>query len=156
MLNDSLFSSDKMTWGTPQPLFNKLNDEFKFTIDLCADKTNYKLPNYYNQYFNSLVQSWDGIIGWCNPPYGSEIGKWIEKGYKAKNSIIVMLIPSRTDTKYWHDYVMKAKEIRFIKGRLKFEDENRKPSQGAPFPSAIIVFDGDDHDIPIISSFEVK
>lgn len=155
MLNEALFSSDKMTWGTPQSLYDQLNKEFNFTIDLCADSTNYKHPNYYSQWVNSLDQSWDGIIGWCNPPYGTQLGKFIEKGFNAKSSLIVMLIPSRTDTRYWHQYVMFAREIRFIKGRLKFENEERQPTQSAPFPSAIIIFDGIKHETPLISSYEV-
>ena len=86
-----------------------------------------------------------------NPPYGREVGVWIEKAYKEslKGAIVVCLIPSRTDTKYWHDYCMKANEIRFIKGRLKFGDSKNS----APFPSAIVIFNGRQSDKIKISTY---
>ena len=151
MINHGMFTSEKETWGTPHAVFDALNKEFNFTIDLCADSYNYKMKPYYTEIQNSLSLSWDNERGYCNPPYGREIKHWVKKAYESKG-LIVMLIPSRTDTEYWHDYVMKAKEIRFIRGRLKFENDDRVGTQPAPFPSAIVVFDGQAHDIPIIKS----
>lgn len=123
-----MFSSANDNWKTPDDVYNKLNTEFKFDFDPC--------PLNDSPEFDGLSIEW-GKSNFVNPPY-SDIARWCKKCYEEslKDKIVVMLIPSRTDTRYWHDYIMKAKEIRFIKGRLKFG--NSKNS--APFPSAIIVF----------------
>jgi site-specific DNA-methyltransferase (adenine-specific) len=104
-----------------------LNDEFQFTFDPCPS----------NPTFDGLSVEW-GESNFVNPPYGRKIGKWLKKGFEEskKGRVVVFLIPSRTDTKWWHDYVMKAKEIRFIKGRLKFKGA----TNSAPFPSAVVIF----------------
>lgn len=134
-----MFSSNDMTWTTPIELFNKLNNEFHFTLDVCATHFSYKCPKYFTPEENGLIQDWSNDICWMNPPYGKEISLWLKKAYEEslKGAIVVALIPSRTDTKYWNDYCMNAAEIRFIQGRLKFGDSDNS----APFPSAIIVFD---------------
>lgn len=136
-MNKILFSSKKMDYETPQALYDELNDEFHFTCDVAADDTNYKHDKYYTVQDDALIQNWEGVC-WCNPPYGRNIGEWVKKAYnEAKNGVTtVMLIPARTDTKYFHEYIYKQHEIRFIKGRLKFG--NSKNS--APFPSMIVVF----------------
>ena len=138
MINKGLFSSNTDQWATPWKLFNELNSEFHFELDVCADETNHKCDKYYTIEDNGLIQSWKGVC-WMNPPYGRNISKWIKKAYDSskEGSTVVCLIPSRTDTAYWHDYVMFAYEIRFIRGRLKFGDSKNS----APFPSAIVVFD---------------
>lgn len=135
-----MFSSKDMTWETPQWLFNQLDKEFNFTLDVCALPETAKCEKYYTPQIDGLKQDWEDNICWMNPPYGREIGVWIEKAYNEslKGATVVCLIPSRTDTKYWHDYCMKASEIRFIKGRLKFGDSKNS----APFPSAIVIFNG--------------
>jgi len=135
-----MFSSNDMTWETPQWLFDKLDKEFHFTLDVCALPETAKCKNYYTPQIDGLKQDWEDNICWMNPPYGREVGVWIEKAYNEslKGATVVCLIPSRTDTKYWHDYCMKASEIRFIKGRLKFGDSKNS----APFPSAIVIFNG--------------
>ncbi|MCD3321617.1 adenine methyltransferase [Clostridium botulinum D/C] len=141
-----MFSSDDMTWETPQDLFNKLDNEFHFTLDVCALPETAKCKNYYTPEIDGLKQEWKGVC-WMNPPYGRQIGIWLKKAYEEslKGIKVVCLIPSRTDTKYWHDYCMKASEIRFIKGRLKFG----KSTNSAPFPSAIIVFDNGNDNLKI-------
>jgi len=146
-----MFSSNDMTWETPQWLFNKLDKEFHFTLDVCALPETAKCKNYYTPQIDGLKQDWEDNICWMNPPYGREVGVWIEKAYKEslKGAIVVCLIPSRTDTKYWHDYCMKANEIRFIKGRLKFGDSKNS----APFPSAIVIFNGRQSDKIKISTY---
>jgi site-specific DNA-methyltransferase (adenine-specific) len=128
MFNEVMFKSTHDNWSTPKDVYEELDQEFNFNYDPCPLNEN---PN-----FDGLKENW-GSSTFVNPPY-SKIKDWCEKAYSEwqKGKIIVMLIPSRTDTKYWHDYIMKATEIRFIKGRLKFG--NSKNS--APFPSAIIVF----------------
>ena len=136
------FSSKTNEWCTPQKFFDDLNEEFGFTVDVCATEENAKCEKYYTKEQDGLLQDWEGEIVWCNPPYGREIKDWIKKAYVTienccVNTTIVMLIPSRTDTTYWHDYVMKASDIRFIRGRIKFGDGKNS----APFPSAVVVFE---------------
>ena len=131
------FKSERLDGVTPQAFFDELNKEFDFTLDPCATDESAKCDRYYTIDDNGLDKSWANERVFMNPPYGREIKKWMEKAYlESKMALIVCLIPSRTDTKWWHDYVMKANEIRFIKGRLKFE--NYKAN--APFPSAIVIF----------------
>lgn len=127
-----------MNWETPQNLFDKLDSEFHFTLDVCATKETAKCKNYYTPEIDGLKQDWQGIV-YMNPPYGRKLLKlWIKKAYEEslKGITVICLIPARTDTLYFHNYCMKAKEIRFIKGRLKFVGAK----DPAPFPSAIIVF----------------
>ena len=121
------FSSVTNTWATPNAFFMLLDHEFNFTLDPCASSENTKCAKYYTEKENGLTQSWQGETVFMNPPYGRDISKWLQKAYeesKNKNTTIVCLIPARTDTKYWHDYVMKATEVRLVKGRLKFGESN--------------------------------
>lgn len=136
MTMDVHFSSKTDLWETPQDLFDKLNSEFHFTVDVCATQENAKCPVFFTQEQDGLKQSWTGVC-WCNPPYGRAITKWVKKAYESSQNgaTVVMLIPSRTDTAWWHDYVIKG-GMRFLRGRLKFG--NSKNS--APFPSAICIF----------------
>lgn len=140
MNNRGMFSSNTDEWATPQAFFDELNDEFEFTLDPCATPNNAKCPRYFTKEQNGLLQSWQGERVFCNPPYGKEIGKWVEKCYReaSEGAMVVMLIPARTDTKYFHEYIYKKHETRFIKGRLKFNDCG-KP---APFPSMVVVMKG--------------
>ncbi len=135
-MNKGLFSSNSGDWETPQGLFDELNKEFCFDIDVCADDSNAKCYTYYTEKDDGLNMKWEGVC-WMNPPYGRAIGKWMKKAYESflEGVTVVCLVPSRTDTRWWHDYCMKG-EVRFIKGRLKFG--NSKNS--APFPSAIVIF----------------
>lgn len=121
------FSSARLNWKTPKAVYQTLDSEFHFDFDPCPIRP----------HFNGLEIEWGGR-NFCNPPYGREIPKWVKKGYEEwqKGKTVVFLIPSRTDTKWWHDYIMKATEIRFIKGRLKFDDQKNS----APFPSAVVIF----------------
>lgn len=137
MLNEAMFSSKKMNWGTPQQLFDKLNDEFHFTLDPCADETNHKCAKYYTEEQNGLIMPWNGECVFCNPPYGRAISKWV-KACAHHFGTAVMLIPARTDTSWFHDFIWKNPyaEIRFIRGRVKFEGA----TNSAPFPSMIVVF----------------
>jgi phage N-6-adenine-methyltransferase len=135
----TLFSSKTGEWETPQDFFDKLDWRFgKFTLDPCASCENHKTKKYYTIENNGLAQDWGGETVFVNPPYRN-LSEWVEKAYKESQkpgTKVVMLVPARTDTKYWHKYVMKASEIHFIKGRLKFGDSKNS----APFPSAVIVF----------------
>lgn len=135
-----MFSSKTNEWSTPQDFFDELNKEFNFTLDPCATPENAKCEKYYTKEDDGLKQDWSGETVFCNPPYGRAIKDWVKKCYeesKKPNTTVVMLIPARTDTSYFHDYIYhKAKEIRFIRGRLKFG--NAKNS--APFPSMVVIF----------------
>ena len=137
-----MFSSKTGGWETPQDFFDKLNWRFgPFDLDPCADNNNTKCVNFFTEAEDGLLKNWEGFTAFVNPPYGRGIDKWIKKGYKEsrkEGTKVVMLIPARTDTKYWHQYVMRADEVYFVKGRLKFSDSENS----APFPSAVVVFDG--------------
>ena len=139
MNTEAMFSSKTNDWATPQDFFDKLNLEFRFTLDPCADASNHKCARYYDREQDGLSRDWEGERVFCNPPYGKEIGKWVQKSFeesKKKNTLVVMLIPARTDTKYFHDYIYGKAEIRFIRGRLKFGNSKT----AAPFPSMVVIF----------------
>lgn len=129
-----MFSSKTDLWETPQSLFDKLNEEFHFERDVCAIPENAKCEQFYTPEDDGLKQEWKGTI-WCNPPYGKEIKKWVKKATES-NATVVMLLPARTDTSWFHEYIYGKAEIRFIKGRIKFG----KATNPAPFPSMIIIF----------------
>lgn len=143
MLSKGLMSSDKDCWKTPQDLFDELNAEFHFTLDAAASSANAKCEQYFTKEQDALTQSWFGNI-FVNPPYGRVLPHFVAKAFdEAKKShlLVVMLIPARTDTSYWHDYIFpNATDIRFLRGRIKFELDGN-PRDAAPFPSAVIVFD---------------
>ena len=126
-INRGLFTSLRGDWKTPKALYQALDAEFHFDCDPCPVKPK----------IDGLISEW-GQGNFVNPPYGKEIRKWIEKGFQEhlRGKTVVFLVPSRIDTAWWHDFVMKATEIRFIRGRLKFDDQKYP----APFPSAIVVF----------------
>jgi site-specific DNA-methyltransferase (adenine-specific) len=153
MVDAALFSSDKHDWETPPAFFARLDDEFRFTLDACANEQNAKCENYYTVEDDGLSQPWPGTT-WCNPPYGREIGDWVRKAYQESlnGSTVVMLIPARTDTAYWHDYVMLAHEIRFVRGRLRFVGGD----SCAPFPSAVVVFRPGHSGGPTIGAMEAR
>ena len=131
------FSSQTDLWSTPQEFYDKLHAEFGFTLDPCATDENHKTPKYFTSIDNGLAQDWDREIVFMNPPYGREIGKWMDKASTAQGGVVVCLVPSRTDTRWWHDNVIdKNAEVRFIKGRLKFGGHENS----APFPSAVVIF----------------
>ncbi|MDT0745472.1 phage N-6-adenine-methyltransferase [Mammaliicoccus sciuri] len=135
------FSSKTNEWSTPQTFFDELDKEFNFTLDPCATHDNAKCKKYYTIEDDGLLQDWSKDIVFMNPPYGREIKYWVQKAYEEslKGATVVCLIPARTDTSYWHEYIFgKADDIRFIKGRLKFGDGKNS----APFPSAVIVYKG--------------
>ena len=138
IITSGMFTSRTDEWETPQYLFDQLNGQFGFETDVCALPENAKCAKYFTPDQNGLLQEWRGVC-WMNPPYGRQIGMWVKKAYESSVSgaTIVCLLPSRTDTTWWHDYCMKG-EIMFLRGRLKFG--NSKNS--APFPSAVVIFRG--------------
>tara|TARA_R110000824_G_scaffold51349_3_gene143332 strand:- start:429 stop:914 length:486 start_codon:yes stop_codon:yes gene_type:complete len=137
-----IFSSKSNEWSTPKDFFDKLNAIYNFTLDPCATDKNHLCEKYFTAEADGLSQSWGGESVFMNPPYGSGIGDWLEKAWSEVNAtnnpakVVVALIPSRTDTKYFHSYCLRADEIHFVKGRLKFGSS----TNSAPFPSCVVVF----------------
>ena len=129
-LQRGIFSSQRLDWQTPEEVYQELDKEFHFDFDPCP----------IDPIEDGLMIEW-GKRNFVNPPYGRVIGKWIAKGYLevSKGKLVIFLIPSRTDTAWWHSYILKADEIRFIRGRLKFQGAK----WNAPFPSCIVVFKGE-------------
>lgn len=143
-MNDALLSSKNMCWCTPQDFFAELDLEFHFNLDPASTDKSAKCENHFTPEDDGLKQDWGGYCVFCNPPYGRAIADWVRKGYKESRkpgTTVVMLIPARTDTAYFHDWIFgKADEIRFLRGRLKFTDEDGNVESAAPFPSAVIVW----------------
>ena len=135
-----MFSSATDLWATPKDFFDELNMEFGFTLDPCCNNENRKCDKFYTKEDDGLLQDWGGEIVFCNPPYGRAMKDWVKKCYEEStkpNTTVVMLIPARTDTSYFHEFIYnKARDIRFVKGRLKFGDA----VNSAPFPSMLVVF----------------
>jgi len=137
-ITSGLMSSNTDNWATPNNLFEVLDKEFNFNLDPCADDLNHKCSRYYTKEIDGLSREWGGDDRiFMNPPYGKEIKKWVKKAYESSKNgaLVVALLPARTDTK-WFSYCMKASEIRFIEGRVKFG--NSKTC--APFPSCIVIW----------------
>lgn len=138
MINKGLFSSNTELWATPQAFYDQLNQEFGFTLDPCALPDNAKCAKFFTPEDDGLAQDWSGERVFCNPPYGRKIAAWVKKCHDEaqKGALVVMLIPARTDTSYFHDYIYHKAEIRFVRGRLKFGNAE----QGAPFPSMVVIY----------------
>lgn len=137
-MNKALLSSNTGEWETPQAFFDRLNWKYHFTLDAAATAENAKCQKFFTKEDDGISRNWGGgEIVWCNPPYGREIGKWVKKGYEeSKAAVVVMLLPARTDTAWYHDYCTKGR-ITFVRGRLKFGGVKNS----APFPSMIVEFD---------------
>lgn len=139
-INSGMMSSVMDDWSTPPEFFKRVNDEFNFTLDVCASECNAKCEKYFTESDDGLRKEWVGIC-WMNPPYGRDILDWMEKAYSSwrKGAVVVCLVPCRTDTVWWHSYVMRAPQVRLIRGRLKFGGSKNS----APFPCALVVFKGE-------------
>lgn len=139
-MNSALFSSKSEEWETPQDFFDSLDREFHFTLDACANKANAKCEKYFTKEENGLLKDWRGHTVFCNPPYGRKTtGEWVKKCYEEaqkQGTEVVALLPARTDTKFFHEYIYGKAEIRFVKGRLRFGGSK----DGAPFPSMVVIF----------------
>ena len=138
MISPALYSSRSEQWATPRKLFAELDAEFHFDLDPCATADNATCADYFTIEDDGLLQNWGGRRVFCNPPYGRKIGDWVRKCYEESKraEVVVLLIPARTDTAFFHDYIYhKAREVRFIRGRLHFNDAGP-----APFPSMIVIF----------------
>lgn len=135
-----LFSHQSDEWETPKSIYDELDAEFHFTLDPCATVENHKCETFFTAEQDGLLQDWGGYTVFCNPPY-SEIGTWVEKAFRESRkdkTTVVLLIPSRTDTKYFHNFIYHRSEIRFVQGRIKFGDSKNS----AQFPSMVVIFRG--------------
>lgn len=147
-MNGALLSSKKMDYCTPGGFFRELDEEFHFTLDAAATEKSAKCAAFYTPETDGLHSPWNiaggGGAVFCNPPYGREIGKWVRKAWEEAKSgtTIVLLIPARTDTSYFHDYILGRAEIRWVRGRLRFEDEDGTVYPPVPFPSMVVVYNG--------------
>lgn len=152
-VNEGLFTSNTDEWGTPWDFFDQLDAEFGFTLDVCANEGNAKVPTFLSKLDDGLSREWAGVC-WMNPPYGRQIGDWVRKAYESSldGATVVCLIPARTDTAYWHDYVMKADEVRLIRGRLSFDGGHEPTAHNAPFPSAVVVFRPTTNVVPLLAA----
>ena len=140
MKTEVLFSRQSDEWATPQELFDELDREFHFNLDPCATEENHKCEKYFTKEDDGRKKSWGGAVVFCNPPY-SEIDKWVQKAWyesRQDNTVVVLLIPARTDTRYFHNYILNRAEVRFVKGRITFGEAKNH----APFPSMIVIFRG--------------
>lgn len=137
-----LFSSKSDEWETPREFFTTLDEEFHFNLDACATNQNRKCSRFFTSEDDGLNRPWSGNV-WCNPPY-SNIAAWVKKANYEANmggcDVVVLLIPARTDTRWFHEYLYKKQnvELRFIQGRLKFGDSKNS----APFPSMLAILKG--------------
>jgi len=140
MINSGMMTSNTDNWETPQHIFEEYKHIFNgkyISLDVCADIYNSKCKKFFSKEQDGLKQNWDGYVCWMNPPYGSQIGKWIQKASEAK-ATVVCLLPARTDTKWFHNYIYNKNDVKlvFLKGRLKFGGSKNS----APFPSMIVIF----------------
>ncbi len=137
-MNSILFSSRSDEWGTPPDLFEELDKEFHFNLDPCCTEENHMCDMYFTKDQDGLVRDWGGYTVFCNPPY-SKINEWVEKCYREslkEKTIVVLLVPARTDTKWFHRWVYHRSEIRFVRGRLRYGGA----VNNSPFPSMIVIF----------------
>ena len=136
-INESWYTSKSQEWETPQRVFDDLDAEFHFTLDPCCTHENAKCKNHYTKEDDGLTKSWVGEIVFCNPPY-NEMAKWAKKCYEEfqQGATVVMLVPARTDTRWFHDWIYHKAELRFIRGRLRFGNSK----SNAPFPSMVVVY----------------
>ena len=138
-ITKGLTSTGNIVAETPKYLFDRISSIFNFSLDACALPENAKCESYYTPKDDGLSKPWRGGV-WCNPPYGREISSWVKKAYeesqKEYNDFVLMLLPARTDTKWWWKYVQGKATLFFIKGRVKFGDHN----VGAPFPSVLALY----------------
>lgn len=148
-----MFSSKTPEWATPQWLFDRLHKQFNFTLD-PASNGNAKVQTHFTKEQDGLKEPWAPNKVFLNPPYGRVLGQWVEKAWKEAQlgATVVLLIPSRTDTKFWHDHIMRSSKVYFFKGRLHF---NNHPT-GAPFPSALVIMLPKCNGPPIFGSIPSK
>lgn len=138
---ESRYATGRTDWETPLEFFKRCDDVFHFTLDVCANGMNYKVDRYFTEKEDGLSQDWAEDICWCNPPYGRDvIDKWVRKASEAAKfgATVVMLLPARTSTRWFHDYIYRRHrvDIEFIRGRMKFVGS----TSSAMFGSMLVTF----------------
>lgn len=150
--------SHAIEWATPWDLYNLLDSKFKFTLDPCATMENHKCAKFFTKEQNGLEQSWENERVFCNPPYGSQISEWVAKAWSEclhNNVFVVMLLPPRTDTNWFHEYASWTSEIWFLKGRVKFQNPIN-PGQSPQDPSCLLIFDNSNRQWPRVRFWDWK
>jgi len=132
-----MFSSATGEWSTPQDFFDRLNEEFHFTLDPCATKLNAKCRRFFTKKDDGLTKKWTGRV-FVNPPYGRAMTAWLKKAVAEKSNGVttVALIPARTNTGWWHDIIQPNSDVEFVRGRPKFG----WAKHGLPQPLALAIF----------------
>ena len=148
--NDKLFdpvkvekSLESTIWGTPKEVFDPINKEFLFTLDVCAIAENAKCDRFFSPADDGMRQSWEGETCWCNPPYGKDVVKWCKKALSEskRGATTVLLIPCKTNTNWWHDFVIPFAEVRFLRGRVAFlYPDGKQSTQQLPWPLAFVIY----------------
>ena len=145
MVAKQLHTSLIPNWETPEEILYPLVKEFgPFELDAAADAQNAKAPKFFSLEDSAFQHRWTGLV-WLNPPYGKGIGDWIQKAYLSSiedGATVVCLVPARTDTAWWRDWVMGKAEVRFLRGRVRFKTPKGLRMSAAPFPSALLVYRG--------------
>lgn len=159
-LNKGMFTSAKDDWATPADLFAALNERFSFDLDPCSNHSNAKCDRHFTRDDDGLAQPWNGRV-FMNPPYGRVLCEWVKKAHdevvSGRAEVVAALIPARTDTAYWHDYVMKAAEVILLRGRVHHEHAGHDgPAHNAPFPSAVVVFQRGESGPPVFTAMFAK
>lgn len=134
-MHAQIVASGRTVYETPASVFDPLHAEFGFTLDVCASVENTKANRWFTKEEDGLAQDWSGEICWMNPPYGPGIAKWVKKAAES-GALVVALLPSSTDTNWWHDYIEGRAEVRFVRQRIQFVGTPHR----APHPHAIVVW----------------
>lgn len=138
MIAKALYARARTDWETPHKLFGALHQHYAFNLDVCALPSNTKLSRFFTPEQNGLTQSWSGQRCWLNPPYGRGVGAWVKKAAMSDAQLVLALLPARTDTRWWHDFVQPyAARVTFLRGRLRFVGA----ASSAPFPSVLVLFE---------------
>lgn len=141
--NKTLVSAKSIEWETPPEVFEPLNKEFHFTLDVCATASNRKCERYFSKTEDGLFQSWSKETCWMNPPFGRSVQLWVKKALEeslSSGATTVCLIPAKTNTNWWHELVIGRAEVRFIRGRIKFIRDGKQTTQALPWPMAVLIF----------------
>ena len=147
MKTETLFSSANCEWETPPELFKELDERFHFTLDVASTDQNALCERHYTKEQNGLIHGWQtgGGSVWCNPPYGKDIKAWVRKAWEESQTgqVIVMLIPARTDTAWFHDYIYHKANVVFLRGRLHYGLNGVRAVNNAAFPSMLAIYNGE-------------
>ena len=159
--SEVMFSSSKMDWRTPPEVFDFFNSRYAFDFDAAATPEDALLPDFIPPSVDALATDWGRLFpnasaAWVNPPYGRGVDKWMAKcaAEGAAGMLVGALVFARTDTRWWHDYVMQARTVWLIKGRIRFLGHDGVAGNSAPAPSAFVVWCGPQSSTPYFTAWE--